>query len=73
MNNEWNCPRDCPNRHIGCQNPDTCEIYKARVERAEKISSDREVLPLKYINRSTPMYRNSTRKYRGRNMSERGL
>jgi hypothetical protein len=39
--NEWECPKDCPNRHLGCQNVSTCETYRLRVERDALISGSR--------------------------------
>lgn len=35
----WECPRDCPDRKPGCQNPNTCETYRLRVERSQTISA----------------------------------
>ena len=31
--NPYDCPVDCPNRHIACQNPKTCEIYARKIKR----------------------------------------
>jgi hypothetical protein len=54
MRKEWECPIDCPNRRIGCQNPNTCEIYAKRVKRSLLITGDKKVKADNYVPRSTP-------------------
>lgn len=43
----WECPRDCSNRKVGCQNPNTCETYRLRVERSQTISSSVQTIQQK--------------------------
>jgi hypothetical protein len=31
--NLYDCPIDCPNRHIACQNVRTCKIYASKIKR----------------------------------------
>ena len=53
MREEWECPIDCKDRKIGCQNPNTCEVYKKRVERSEMLRSIKKVKPYGNIPRTT--------------------
>ena len=52
--NEWECPIDCKDRKIGCQNPNTCEVYAARMKRSMDVKRGHEVRPFKnnFRNRS---------------------
>lgn len=34
---------NCPNRHLGCQNVNTCEIYRKMVERNAIITKSRNL------------------------------
>jgi hypothetical protein len=43
----WECPKDCPDRKVGCQNPNTCETYRLRVERSQAISSSVQTIQQK--------------------------
>ena len=42
MDKEITC-LNCTNRHIGCQNVDTCEIYRKMVERNAIITKSRNL------------------------------
>lgn len=50
----WECPKNCPNRKIGCQNPNTCENYRLRTIRSGIIRGDRVIKPAYGIRRSNP-------------------
>ncbi len=54
MRKPWECPDNCPNRKPGCQNPNTCEIYAARMKRSMEMKRGAEVRPFKsnFRNRS---------------------
>lgn len=54
MRREWDCPKDCPNRKIGCQNPNTCTVYAKRIQRRQKQVAAKRVYPDRYVPRSTP-------------------
>lgn len=38
----WDCPKDCPDRKLGCQNPKTCERARMRLERRLAIRNSKE-------------------------------
>ena len=43
MREEWECPIDCKDRKIGCQNPNTCEVYRKAIERNAIITKSRNL------------------------------
>ena len=63
MRKEWECPIDCPNRRIGCQNPDTCEIYRKRIARGMKMKGERKIYPSSYAIRSVANIKGTRRNY----------
>jgi len=54
MRKPWECPDNCSNRKPGCQNPNTCEVYAARMKRSMEMHRGNEVRPYKnnFRNRS---------------------
>ena len=63
MRKEWECPKDCPNRRIGCQNPNTCEIYEKRVSMGMKMRGEKKIYPSSYAIRSVANIKGTRRNY----------
>ena len=57
MRQPWECPENCPNRKIGCQNPNTCEIYRLRVTRKAVIRSNRKIEPYSELKKTAAVIR----------------
>lgn len=61
--NEWECPKDCPNRKLGCQNVSTCEIYRKRIARDMKMRGEKKIYPSSSAVRSVANIRGTRRNY----------
>ena len=63
MRKEWVCPENCPNRKPGCQNPNTCEIYRKRIARDMKMRGEKKIYPSSSAVRSYVNIRGTRRNY----------
>lgn len=66
MRKEWECPKDCPNRKVGCQNPKTCKTYALRKLRSEKVRGERILKAFDEIPRSTKTIKGERKSIRTR-------